>query len=242
MSSATPSYQGHRRPVETVSRCVGPYFRFPLGFRGAGEPMPGRGVLVSHESGRRWCAKFGQTCAAADPGDKWHLDEALIKINGEPKYLWRAVDADVPGILVRGRRDKAAARRFFRHLLKTTRTVPRGVVTDRLRPCGAAHREAMPSVEHRSHQGPNHRVENSHRPTRQRERARKGCRSACGARRLPAACSGISPRFRPRRHLMTATEYRTETTPRLALWDRLTGAAAVPTAACPRPPPAPSMP
>ncbi len=100
-------------------------------------------------------------------------DEVFIKINGERKYLWRAVDADgaVLGILVQSRRDKAAARRFFRRLLKTTRVAPRVVVTDRLRSYGAAHREVMPSVEHRSRQGLNNRAENSHQPTRQRERA-----------------------------------------------------------------------
>jgi putative transposase len=119
------------------------------------------------------------------PGDKWHLDEVFIKINGEQKYLWRAVDADgnVLDILVQGRRNKAAARRFFRRLLKTTRTVPRVIVTDKLRSYSAAHREVMPSVEHRSHKGLNNRAENSHQPTRQRERTMKGFRSVGGAQR-----------------------------------------------------------
>jgi putative transposase len=97
----------------------------------------------------------------------------------------RAVDQDgnVLDILVQGRRDKAAARRFPRRLLKRTRAVPRAIVTDKLRPYGAAHREVMPSVEHRSHKGLNNRVENSHQPTRQRERAMKGFRSAGPAQR-----------------------------------------------------------
>ncbi len=99
-----------------------------------------------------------------------------MKINGERMYRWRAVDADgnVLDILVQNRRDKAAARRLFRRLLKKTRTVPRVVVTDRLRSYGAAHREVMPLVEHRSHQGLNNRAENSHQPTRQRERGHEG--------------------------------------------------------------------
>ncbi len=84
-------------------------------------------------------------------------------------------------ILVQNRRDKTAARRFFRRPVKTARTVPRVVVTDRLRSYGAAHREVMPSIEHRSHKGLNNRAENSHQPTRQRERAMKGVRSAGGA-------------------------------------------------------------
>ncbi|MDQ1042058.1 transposase-like protein [Streptomyces sp. V4I2] len=95
------------------------------------------------------------------------FDEVFIKINGEQRYLWRAVDQDgnVLDILVQDRRDKAAARRFFRRLMKKTRTVPRVIVTDKLRSYGAAHREVMPCVEHRSHKGLNNRAENSHQPT-----------------------------------------------------------------------------
>ncbi|GGK62121.1 hypothetical protein GCM10010094_23390 [Streptomyces flaveus] len=110
---------------------------------------------------------------APRPGDKWHLDEVFVTINGEQKYLWRAVDQDgnVLDILVQNRRDKTAARRFLRRLLKETGSMPRVVVTDKLRSYGAAHREIMPSVEHRSRKGLNNRAENSRQPTRQRERA-----------------------------------------------------------------------
>jgi putative transposase len=130
------------------------------------------------------------------PGDKWHLDEVFTKINGEQKYLWRAVDQDgmVLDILVQTRRDKTAARRFFRRLVKRTRTVPRVAVTDKLRSYGAAHREVTPSVEHRTHKGLNNRAENSHQPTRRRERAMKGFRSAGGAQRFLSAFSGIAHR------------------------------------------------
>ena len=109
--------------------------------------------------------------------------------------------------------------------------MPRVIVTDKLRSYGAAHREVMPSVEHRSHKGLNNRAENSHQPTRQRERAMKGFRSMGGAQRFLSAFSGISPHFRPRRHLMTAADYRAEMTVRFAIWDQITGAAALPTAA-----------
>ncbi|GAB2771426.1 IS6 family transposase [Streptomyces chlorus] len=236
MSSAPPSYRGHRYPVEIISHCVWRYHRFPLSFREVEELMLERGVLVSHETVRRWCLKFGQAYADAlrrrrpRPGDTWHLDEVFIKINGEQKYLWRAVDADgtVLDILVQSRRDKAAARRFFRRLLKKTRAVPRVLVTDKLRSYGAAHREVMPSVEHRCHQGLNNRAENSHQPTRQRERAMKGFRSVGGAQRFLAAFSGISPHFRPRRHLLTATHYRAEMTIRFTIRDQITGAAGQP--------------
>ena len=171
MGAVSLSYKGHRYPVEVISHCVWLYFRFPLSFREVEELMLERGVVVSYETVRRWCAKSGQAYANAlrrrqpRPGDKWHLDEVFIKINGRLRHLRRAVDQD-GNILVQNRRDKAAARRFFRRLLKKTRVVPRVVVTDKLRPYGAAHREVMPSVEHRSHMGLNNRAENSHQPTR----------------------------------------------------------------------------
>ncbi|MFE2492043.1 IS6 family transposase [Streptomyces mirabilis] len=239
MGSASPSYKGHRYPVEVISHCVWLYFRFPLSFREVEELMLQRGVIVSYETVRRWCAKFGQAYADGlrrrrpRPRDKWHLDEVFIKVNGERKYLWRAVDQDgnVLDILVQSRRDKAAARRFLRRLMKRTSVVPRVIVTDKLRSYGAAHREVMPSVEHRSHKGLNNRAENSHQPTRQRERAMKGFRSAGAAQRFLSAFSGISPHFRTRRHLISARGHRAEMTIRFAIWDQVTGAGGRPTTA-----------
>ncbi|MFJ1812334.1 MULTISPECIES: IS6 family transposase [unclassified Streptomyces] len=233
MGSASLSYKGHRYPVEVISHCVWLYHRFPLSFREVQELMLERGIAVSYETIRRWCAKFGQTYANAlrrrqpQPGDKWHLDEVFIKINGEQKYLWRAVDQDgnVLDILVQDRRGKAAARRFFRRLLKRTGVVARVIVTDKLRSYGAAHREVMPCVEHRQSKYLNNRAENSHQPTRQRERAMKGFRSVGGAQRFLSAFSGISPHFRACRHLMSAHDYRAEMTVRFAIWDRITGVA-----------------
>ena len=93
------------------------------------------------------------------------------------------------------KRDAAAARRFFR--LKGTEAVPRVIVTDRLRSYGAAHRQVMPSVEHRSSKYLNNRAENSHIPTRERERRMKGFRSVGTAQRFLASFSRISPHFRP---------------------------------------------
>ncbi|MEV5433995.1 IS6 family transposase [Streptomyces sp. NPDC052701] len=239
MGNASPSYGGHRYPVEVISRCVWWYFRFPLSSREVEELMLQRGVIVSHETVRRWCLKFGQVYADGPcrrrprPGDEWHLDEVFIKVSGELKYLWRAVDADgdVLDILAQSRRDRAAARRFFRRLTKKTRAVPRVVVTDKLRSCGAAHREVMPSAEHRSHKGLNNRAENSHQPTRQRERAMKGFRSTGAAQRFLSASSGISPPLWPHRHMMTALDHRAEMTVRFAVWDQVTGATNPPTTA-----------
>ena len=107
----------------------------------------------------------------------------------------------------------------------------RVVVTDKLRSYGAAHREVMPCVEHRSHKGLNNRAENSHQPTRQHERAMKGFRSVGGAQRFLSAFSGISPHFRPRRHLMPAHHYRAEMGIRFAIREQITGVAGLATAA-----------
>jgi transposase-like protein len=195
-----------------------------------------RGIEVSYETIHQWTRRFGPAYAAAlrrrrpRPGDKWHLDEVFVKINGRRQYPWRAVDADgnVLDILLQNRRDEPAARRFFRKLMKKTRSVPRVIVTDKLRSYGAAHREVMPSVEHRSHKGLNNRAENSHQPTRQRERAMKGFRSVGAAQRFLAAFSTISPHFRPRRHLLTATGYRTEMINRFTIWNQITATAILP--------------
>ncbi|MDH6711091.1 putative transposase [Kitasatospora sp. MAA19] len=239
MESASPSYRGHRYPVEIIAHCVWLYFRFPLSFREVEELMLQRGVVVSHETIRRWCLKFGQAYADGlrrrrpRSGDKWHLDEVFVEINGERRYLWRAVDqhGDVLDILVRSKRDTRAAKRFLARLMKKRSRVPRVLVTDKLKSYGVAHRELMTSVEHRSHKGLNNRAENSHQPTRRRERAMKGFRSPGAAQRFPSAFSGISPHFRPRRHLMAATGYRAEMTVRFTIWEQVTGATSPPTTA-----------
>ena len=119
MTLGAPSYKGFRFPVEIISHCVWLYHRFPLSFREVQEMMLARGVVVSHETVRQWCATFGQTYANAlrrrrpRPGDKWHLDEVFMKIGGKTHYLWRAVDqnGNVLDILVTSRRDTRAATR-----------------------------------------------------------------------------------------------------------------------------------
>jgi putative transposase len=167
-----------------------------------------RGIVVSYETIRQWCAKFGQTYANAlrrrrpRPGDTWHLDEVFITINGKRQYLWRAVDQHgvVLDILVTSRRDTWAATRFFRKLLTGLEYVPRVLITDKLRSYGAARRRVLRSVEHRQSKYLNNRAENSHQPTRQRERAMKRFTSPGHAQRFLSAFSGISPHFRPGRH------------------------------------------
>ena len=175
-----------------------------------------RGVVVSYETIRAWCAKFGQAYAnrlrrrQAQPGDKWHLDEVFIRINGTIHYLWRAVDqhGNVLDILVQPRRNAVAAKKFFRKLLKGLQYVPRVIVTDGLSSYQVAHRELIASVQHRRSKYLNNRAENSHQPTRQRERAMKRFTSPGHAQRLLSAFSRISPHFRPRRHLLSATGWR----------------------------------
>jgi putative transposase len=233
VGTGAPSYKGFRFPVEIISHCVWLYYRFPLSFREVEEMMLQRGIVVSHETVRQWCAKFGQTYAnalrrrRARPGDKWHLDEVFIKINGTSHYLWRAVDqhGNVLDILVTSRRDAKAATRFFRKLLTGLEYVPRVLITDKLSSYGVAHRRLTPSVEHRQSKYLNNRAENSHQPTRQRERAMKRFTSPGHAQRFLSAFSGISPHFRPGRHRLDAEEYRREMADRFTTWNEVTGTA-----------------
>jgi putative transposase len=229
----TPSslYKGHRYPVEIISHCVWLYHRFSLSYREIEELMLARGVLVSYETIHQWCRKFGQTFAnqlrrrQPRPGDKWHLDEVFIKVKGKTHYLWRAVDQDgaVLDILVTSHRDARSATRFFRKLLRGSRFVPRVLITDKLASYGVAHRRLIPSVEHRRSKYLNNRAENSHQPTRQRERAMKRFTSPGGAQRFLSAFSGISPHFRPRRHRLRADTYRREMASRFATWNEIVG-------------------
>ena len=195
-------YKGYRYPIEVIGHAVWLYHRFALSLRDVEDLMLARGVVVTYETIRSWCAKFGPDYAAQlrrrrpRPGDKWHLDEVFVKINGTTHYLWRAVDqhGDVLDILVQSRRNAVAAKRFFRKLLKGLRYVPRVLVTDKL----------------------------AHQPTRQRERAMKRFKSSRHAQRFLSAFSGISAHFRPRRHLLSATEWRTEMADRFAVWRQVT--------------------
>jgi putative transposase len=168
------------------------YFRFSLSFRDVDEMMAERGVVVSYETIREWCQKFGQSYAKrlrarrGHLGDRWHLDEVFLKIQGKLQYLWRAVDqdGDVLDILVQSPRNKRAAKKFFRKLLKGLQYVPRAIITDKLRSYAAAKVEVMPSVEHQQQGRLNNRAENSHQPTRERERRMRGFKSPGHAQRF----------------------------------------------------------
>jgi putative transposase len=223
-------YKNHRFPTEIISHAVWLYFRFCLSYRDVEELLFARGVIVSYEAIRKWCHKFGQAYAnqlrhrRPQPGDKWHLDEVFLTIQGERYYLWRAVDQEghVLDVLVQRRRDKHAAKTFFRKLLKGCQYVPRVIITDKLRSYGAAKQEILPGVEHRQHRYLNNRAENSHQPTRQRERAMRRFKSAGHAQRFLSAHGPILSHFRPRRHLLPARIYRQEMAHRRQIWREIT--------------------
>ena len=134
-----------------------------------------------------------------------------MSINGKTHYLWRAVDqnGNVLDILVQSRRNTHAAKRFFRKLLKGLQYVPRVIITDKLKSYGAAKREILPGVEHRQHKGLNNRAENSHQPTRLREKKMRRFRISQTRATLSLGGSRlISGHFQPRRHRLRAGEYR----------------------------------
>jgi len=174
-----------------------------------------RGVIVSHETIRQWCTKFGAAYAArlrrrrARPGDKWHLDEVL-KICGTRRWLWRAVDQHgvVLDILVQARRDQHAAERFLRQVADGVGYEPRVVITDKLASYPPAIRRVLPCSEHRRHKRLNNRAENSHLLTRKRERVLQRFKSAEHAQRFLGLFSAVSNHFRPRRHVLSASTYR----------------------------------
>jgi putative transposase len=229
------AYRGHRFPKEIISHCIWLYFRFGVSFRDVEELMAARGVLLSYETVRRWCDKFGKSYAAglrrrrARTGDKWHLDEVFLKISGVTHYLWRAVDQNgvVLDILVQPRRNRFAAIRFFRKLLRATGRRPRVIITDKLRSYGAAKQIVLPGVSHRQHRYLNNRAENSHQPTRERERRMRRFKSARHAQRFVEVHGIIASHFRPRRHLLSATDYRQLRSKRFRAWNEVTGTAAL---------------
>jgi putative transposase len=230
MRTSISLYHRHRFPAQIISHCVWLYFRFALSFRDVEEMLAMRGVTVSYETIREWCLKFGQTYAndlrrrSPRPGDKWHLDEVFLKINGRIHYLWRAVDqdGDVLDILVQGKRDMRAAKKFFRKLLKGLRYIPNLIVTDKLRSYRAAKAEVLPSVEHHQQKYQNNRAENSHEPTRLRERVMRRFKSADHAQRFLSTFGLISSHFRVGRHLYTAISYRAVMRTRFAVWEDIT--------------------
>ena len=153
------------------------------------------------------------------------MDEVFIRIRGKLHYLWRAVDqhGNVLDILVQSRRNAKAAKRFFKKLLKGLQYVPRVIATDKLRSYSAAKREVLPGVEHRQSRYLNNRAENSHQPTRRRERRMQRFKSARQAQRFLSAQGQIHNLFQLRRHLLTATDHRAARDRAFSAWREITG-------------------
>lgn len=202
--------------------------------------MAERGVIVSYESIRMWCQRFGTQIAAKirrdrpTPAGKWHLDEVVILIRGQKHWLWRAVDSngDVLEILIQNRRNAHAAKRFLMKLMKRW-GVPRVLVppsrdiafamycraVDKLRSYGVAVRDLCPSADHRSHKGLNNRSEASHRHTRRREKIMGRFTPPRQAQRFLSVHDQTTTIFRPKRHRLSAVSYRQSRVDAFSLWN-----------------------
>jgi len=209
-------YKQYRYPVEIIQYSVWLYHRFNLSQRDIEDLLAERGIIVSYESIRLWCNKFGPKYVTRlkrnhqGYGDTFFIDEVFVKIGGKQHYLWRAVDQDgeVIDVFLQKRRDGAAAKRFFKRLLKKHQGEPRKIVTDKLRSYGVAHRELIPDAIHDTSQYANNRAELSHQPTRVRERGMRRFKSVVQAQRFLGVHAAVYNLFNLGRHLISASHYR----------------------------------
>ena len=230
MESTESSYHGHRYPRAIISHAVWLYYRFSISFRDVEDLLAERGVTVSFETIRRWCLKFGRDYAKrlkrrqGQLGDTWFLDEVFVTINGQRQYLWRAVDqdGDMIDILVQSRRNRRAAERFFRKLLKSRGKPPLRLVTDKLRSYSAALRTIMPSVNHDTEQYANNLAEVSHQPTRQRERQMRTFKLPAQTQRFLSVHGVVLNLFRVGRHKLKSAHHRMLRARSFATWEAVT--------------------
>jgi len=236
MTTPTRSrYTGHRFPPEVIGHAVWLYFRFPLGLRMVEEMLAARGIVVSHEtvrhgpasSARRSRTGSDDACPGPATSGTWTRSSPPSPARSTG-CGGQAVDQDgiVLDVLVQSRRDKRAAKRLLRKLLKRQGREPRVMVTDKLASYPAAKKELIPGVEHRRHEGLNDRAENSHQPTRRRERQMRRFKSAGQAQRFLSAHDQINNLFQLRRDHVTASAYRAARTRAFELWAEITGVAA----------------
>ncbi|MXN76921.1 IS6 family transposase [Burkholderia sp. 4701] len=243
MRQSRSLYHRHRYPAAVIASAVRWYFRFQLSLRDIEELLFERGIVVSYETIRRWCDKFGAGFAhrvkvtRRQPGSTWHLDEVFVTLRGEPWVLWRAVDQHgiELDILLQKRRDTAAAKRFFNRVLRSA-PVPRKIVTDQLRsyPAAKAQMAALTRVKHvfvKAAARVNNRAENSHQPTRERERRMRGFRDPKRTQNFLSSFGAIRQHFALRRYLLRATVYRRQLAVRFESWRTFTGIAQNPSAA-----------
>ncbi len=203
MNTSTNLYKRHRFPPDIIQYAVWLYYRFNLSHRDIEDLLAQKGIIVSYESIRLWCYKFGHEYSRKLKrkhqgfGDTFYIDEVFIKIQGKQQYLWRAVDQDgeVVDIFLQKCRDGKAAKRFFRRLLNRHQGEPRNIVTDKLRSYGAAHRELIPDAIHDTSQYANNRAELSHQPTRVRERVMRKFKSMIQAQRFLTVHAAVQNQF-----------------------------------------------
>jgi len=209
-------YKRYRFPREIIQHAVWLYYRFNLSHRDIEDLLAERGIDVTYEAIRLWCNRFGPKYATSlrrkhrGYGDTFFIDEVFIKIDGKQRYLWRAVDQDgeIVDVFLQKHRDGAAAKRFFKRLLKKHQDEPRKIVTDKLRSYGVAHRELIPDSIHDTSQYANNRAELSHQPTRARERGMRRFKSIVQAQRFLGVHSAVYNLFNLGRHLVSASHYR----------------------------------
>ncbi len=210
------SYKRHRFPPEIIQHAVWLYFRFTLSFRDVEDLLAERGLDVSYESIRYWVLKFGKQYAKRidrrrpHPNCRWHLDEVFVSINGKRLYLWRAVDdeGEVLEVLVQSRRNKKAALKLIRKLLKKQGMLPCTIVTDKLPSYAAALRDLGLCRFHDFGGRMNNRAENSHQPVRRRERKMQQFKSAGSAQQFLSVHSSIYNLFNIQRHLISRSTLR----------------------------------
>ncbi len=227
------SYARYRFPPVIIQHAVWLYFRFPLSFRDVEDLLAERGIDVSYETVRRWALKFGQAYARKlrttrpRPNGRWHLDEMFVSINGKRMYLWRAVDSEgeVLDILVQSRRNKKAALKLMRKLLKKQGFVPDAFVTDKLPSYGAALNDLGLSKRHDFGGRKNNRAENSHLPVRQRERRMQRFKSAGSAQRFLSTHATVYNTFNVQRHLISRKTLRQFRSEAMSVWQTVTAAA-----------------
>jgi len=233
-TDVTPiSYKRHRFPASVIQRAVWLYFRFTMSFRDVEDLMAERGIDVSYETVRCWTLKFGPAFAAnlrrrrPLPTGRWHLDEMVVKIGGRRMWMWRAVDdeGEVLDVLVQKRRNKAAALKLLRKLLKNQGVRPDSIVTDGL----ASYRAAMRILGCLDCHKPgrlrdNNRVENSHLPVRRRERKMQRFKSQGQAQRFVSTHGAVYNTFNVQRHLISRSTLRTFRTAAMETWAKATEA------------------
>jgi putative transposase len=220
-------YKRHRFPPTIIQHAVWLYYRFNLSIRDVADLLAERGIVVTYESIRLWCIKFGPRYARRlrrrhhGYGDTFFMDEVFVKIQGKQQYLWRAIDQDgeVVDVFLQDRRDGKAAMRLFKRLLKNHGGEPRKIVTDKLRSYGVAHRELIPDTIHDTSQYANNRAELSHQPTRTRERRMRRFKSSWQAQHFLSIHAAVYNLFNLGRHLISAEHYRLSRQRAFASWE-----------------------